>query len=87
MKIIESKKFRKAYEKLPFEIKKIVVVSLLEIKDAKDKEEIFQLKPVRKKNYYSINIGEAYRIGVKITDNTVVMLTVGERAAIYTTFS
>lgn len=86
MKIIKTDRFQKEYQKLPFEIKKLAISTLLEISEAEIKQEIFQLKPMRKKDYYSINIGESYRLGVKIMDTEVLLISVAHRSDIYNKF-
>jgi mRNA-degrading endonuclease RelE of RelBE toxin-antitoxin system len=86
MKMVKTDRFQNEYQKLPFTIKKIAIDTLLEIAEAETKEEIFQLKPVRKKDYFSINIGEAHRIGVKIKEGVVLLITIGGRAHIYNKF-
>ncbi len=41
---------------------------------------------MQQKYYYSINIGESYRIGVKIKGDEVMLLNVGHRDTIYNDF-
>jgi mRNA-degrading endonuclease RelE of RelBE toxin-antitoxin system len=87
MRIVKTDKFQNEYQKLPSTIKKIAMDTLLEMVHAEIKEEIFQLKQFKKKNYFSINIGEAHRIGVKIKYGVVLLITIGDKAHIYNKFS
>jgi mRNA-degrading endonuclease RelE of RelBE toxin-antitoxin system len=86
MKIIYASRYVSEFCKLNDKIQKLVLLSEKEIIEAEVKEEIFQLKPLRKKNYFSINIGKAHRIGVKIKEGVVLLITIGDRAHIYNKF-
>ncbi|MDX2189933.1 MAG: type II toxin-antitoxin system RelE/ParE family toxin [Bacteroidota bacterium] len=86
MKIIFSKKYDKSFDKLPLKIQKLAIIAESEVIEANSINEIFQLKPLRKKDFYSINIGNSYRIGIKIRNDEVIFISVGHRSDIYSKF-
>lgn len=86
MKMIFSDNYLAKYRRLSSSYQQLALITQDEILEAEVKEEIFQLKAMRQKDYYSINIGESYRIGVKIKGDEVMLLNVGHRETIYNNF-
>jgi len=86
MKTVITDRFQNEFKKLPFQIRKSVLITLTEISEAEAPNHIFQMKELRKKDYFSINIGDSYRIGLKIKSDELVLITVMHREDIYNKF-
>ena len=79
--------FKQDLEKCNKSVTEEVFKSVMEIKKATSKEQIQNLKKLRKyKSLYRIKIAEVYRIGIIIKKDTVWLVGIGHRNNFYKDF-